>query len=176
MSQPRPTTRWTRLILLAASVVVAVVAMPSVSPAPSAAPQGQQPAAMAAQASTPKAPAATQVVRVPARAEDAGQRAFIDPKTGKLREPEPEEIAALKPSAAVTSPGTLAAAVEFKEGPGGAVGMVVPEELLSYSVATINPDGTVSTACVDGKKAAEAAVRAPKPTQAGARKEHDHDR
>jgi hypothetical protein len=29
---------------------------------------------------------------------------------------------------------------------------------------------------VTGKKAADAAVRAPKPTQAGARKEHDHDR
>ena len=176
MSQARPTTRWTRLVLLAACVIVAVAAMPSISPAPGAAPLGQEPAAQAAPAPAPKATAPAQAAPAPALAAGAGQRAFIDPKTGQLREPEPGEIAALNAAAARTAPGTLAAAVELKAGPGGAVGMMVPEELLSYSVATISPDGSVSMACVDGKKAADAAVRAPKPTQAGARKEHDHDR
>lgn len=154
--------------------------MLAVSSARSAAPQSQQPAqepASQAAAPAPKAPAPAQASPAQAApAEGAGQRVFIDPATGKIREPEPAEVAALEAAGARRTLRTLAAPSMLIEGPGDALGMSVPEDLMSYSVATINADGSVSMECVTGKKAADAAARAPKPTQTGARKEHDHDR
>ncbi len=180
MSRSRPITA-ARVLLVAAGAVLAVIGFLAVTAAPSLAPQGERARQAVAMPSAPQEPA----VKPPARqtppaapaspADELGQRAFIDPATGQLREPTPQEAAALAAAARRTL-GTLAAPVQLKQGPGGAVGMVVPDNLLSYSVATINPDGTVSMTCVTGKNAADAAVRAPKPDQAGARKEHDHDR
>jgi hypothetical protein len=55
--------------------------------------------------------------------------------------------------------------------------MAVPEDLMSYSVAAINPDGTVSTVCVTGKAKAEGIVKSPATAKKTTKKEdHNHDR
>jgi hypothetical protein len=180
MSRSRPITRGSlRVVLPAASVALAIVALLAVSTAPGIAAEGgqskqpdqkapaaQQPAAKQPKAKQPAAKAAPQ-------GGDSGQRAFIDPATGKLREPAPGESEAVKPAA------RRALRVEAPQeisGPGGAVGVAVPEDAMSYSVATIAPDGTVSTACVTGKAKAEAVVKSPATAKKTTKEEHNHDR
>lgn len=174
MSQSRPVTHGNlKVLLLAASVVLAVVALLAVSAAPVVAAQDGQ-----SKQSDQKQPAAKKpAVKAAPQAGGGGQRAFIDPKTGKLREAEPGEAEALQPLKLKTRKALAAPAPRMLSGPGGAVGMVVPEEAMSYSVATVNPDGTVSMACVTGKTKAEAIVKSPaKATKATKKEEHNHDR
>lgn len=96
-----------------------------------------KPAATAAKQSTPP--------QAPAQ----GMRVFIDPATGKIRAPEPEELRQLAPAAPAValrtdSPGTIL------RGPGNAIGMKVGDSQMVYSVATKNADGTISFECVTG--------------------------
>lgn len=93
-----------------------------------------------------------------------GARVFIDPATGKIREPEPEEVQALTPAAPTGAQATAAQAARRRaaaeapiSGPGGTVGMKLDDSFMVYSVATKNPDGSVSFECVTGPaKAAQA--------------------
>jgi hypothetical protein len=108
-----------------------------------------------------------------ARAGQAGMRVYVDPQTGQLREPTPEEAAAL--SAAIQADESLRtlAGPQQITGVGGAIGYRLDESFSSYSVATVKPDGSVSFECVTGDKAAKAAVSTG-ITVAG--KEHVNDR
>jgi hypothetical protein len=157
-----------RVLLMAAGAALAVIALLAVTSTPSLAAQADQAKKAAAQQSDPKKPVATP-------AGGSGQRVFKDPVTGQLRAPEPGEVEALQP---VARRAQQAAAVQQQiAGPGGAIGMAVPEEAMSYSVATLNPDGTVSTACVTGKAKAEAIVKSPAVAKKTTKKEeHNHDR
>jgi hypothetical protein len=183
MSQSRPITA-ARVLLLIAGVALAVIALLAVATAPGPASRGDQAtAAPASQSDHPAKPVEKQAAQakraMPAapatQAGDSGQRVFIDPATGKLREPEPGEIAALQPAAKRSL--RAAAAPEMLAGPGGAVGMAVSEDAMSYSVATVNPDGTLSTVCVTGKAKAEGIVKSPaKAKKTAKQEEHNNDR
>lgn len=109
----------------------------------------------------------------------AGQKAYIDPKTGRLRDAEHDDVLTAAPA-----PGAQRRAlrtVQAQEGqeilgPGGAVGMTVPEDLQTYLVATRTPDGRVVMEHTTGPKAAAGKTRAgAKAAQSGA-KEDRNDR
>ena len=181
MPRSRPITA-ARVLLVATGAALVVIGLLVFTAAPSFAPQGEQARQAAAKPPEPQKPAAkpseppTPAASPASPAGDSGQRAFIDPATGQLREPTPDEVAALE-AAAPRKPLTLASPPQFKQGPGGAVGMAVPEDLMSYSVAAINPDGTVSTVCVTGKAKAEGIVKSPATAKKTTKKEdQNHDR
>ena len=96
-----------------------------------------KPAATAAKQSTSPQPPAQ------------GIRVFIDPATGKIREPEQEEIRQLTPAAPAMA-AHMAASGASLQGPGNAVGMRLDDSQMVYSVATKNADGTISFECVTG--------------------------
>jgi hypothetical protein len=88
-------------------------------------------------------------------ASGGGNVVFIDPATGKIRQPNAAEIGRL-----IAPPAGKAFArppLTTKTGPGGAVGVVLDDSFDSYVVATKQLDGTVAIGCVTGgEKAAEA--------------------
>jgi hypothetical protein len=105
-------------------------------------------------------PSATPQAAAAPAAGGAGQQAFIDPRTGKLRPAEHDEVAAAG-GAAKTSRLARTAAVEPQTvyGPDGSVGVVVPEELQPYTVATKAPDGSITLQDAMGPTAAATLVR-----------------
>jgi hypothetical protein len=124
----------------------------------------------------------------------AGVRVFIDPVTGAIREPEPEELQSLSPPPAVA----VAAPQQFKHPngavgallgedqmvqqiakqtadsadlqllthPSGAEGVLLGEDQMVFSVVTIGPDGKVKMECITGKNNAETKVKAAPRTEA----------
>lgn len=93
---------------------------------------------------------------------------FIDPTTGKIRQPHAAEIGSLiRPQAAKP---LVSLPLATKTGPGGAVGVVLDSSFDSFVVATKKPDGTLAMDCVTGdNKAAEAVstgVKAASQTKA----------
>jgi hypothetical protein len=93
----------------------------------------------------------------------AGQQAFVDPTTGKLRPAEHDDAAALnaKASGARRLARTAQAAAEPQEFPteSGAMGIAVPDEVQPYTVATKTPDGRVVIEHVTGGKTAVKKVK-----------------
>ena len=111
-----------------------------------------------------------------------GLRVFIDPNTGKFREPTPEEAQALTPQRAPQTGdvrmGPLApeaAPLQEIVGPGGAVGVVLDERFMVNSVVRKNPDGSLSYDCITGDKNAAGAVTEGKGADKPARKEDRHE-
>jgi hypothetical protein len=98
----------------------------------------------------PGKPAATAAKQNPPQAPAQGVRVFIDPATGKIREPEPEEIQQLTPAAPAAARRSTAPSGAALHGRGGAVGMRLDDSQMVYSVATKNADGTISFECVTG--------------------------
>jgi hypothetical protein len=80
---------------------------------------------------------------------------FIDPATGKIRQPDPSEIGALTAPAGPVAPRTPATQLQ---GPNGAVGIKLSGESLTYMVVTKTPDGKLDMDCVTGEKTANARV------------------
>jgi hypothetical protein len=113
---------------------------------------------------------------------EAGQRVSIDPRTRELRPVEHDEIAAMKIAADAqrrARRARQASAAEPQEflGPGGAVGMAVPEDLLTFTVATKTPDGRIVVEHATGSKDTRAKVRASaKKSKKVDRKEERNDR
>jgi hypothetical protein len=117
----------------------------------------QQPAAPAPAQNVPATPALA-----PA-AEPAGQdgmRAFIDPATGQLRQPTPEEAAALHRFVlrALTIP-TTAQVVSY---PNGMLSALLGDEYMNDVVVRKNPDGTLSWVCVP-RPLSESVLNTPAP-------------
>jgi hypothetical protein len=82
----------------------------------------------------------------PASPSEAGIRVFIDPATGRIRQPtlaERRRIAASSKAARDRSGRTY----EVRTRPDGARIVKLDETFLMSVVATMNPDGTVSYAC-----------------------------
>ncbi len=81
------------------------------------------------------------VVRAHAGDAGAGMEAHVDPSTGRLV-PEPVDPGWRRPAIAA-----LPAPVEVRA-PGGGMMAVVPRQLASHLVATIEPDGSVKMDCI----------------------------
>lgn len=82
---------------------------------------------------------------------------FIDPATGKVRQPSAAEIGSLvSPSAGVTP--LVRKPLVTWTGPGGAVGVILDSSFDSYMVVTKKPDGKLAMKCVVGDKKADEAV------------------
>lgn len=117
----------------------------------------------------------------------AGQRAFIDPATGQLRQPEHEELAAIAAEAAAaparrTAERSAGAAAQMF-GTDGSVSSTVPEELHTFTVATRGPDGRIVIDHAQGRTNAARMVKAnsakntPRASVSGAQQKEDrHDR
>lgn len=147
---------------------------PSTPPA-QAVPTTTEPAVVAPQAAGPATRAAAGTTNAQNElVGSAGQRAFLDPKTRELRQPEADEVAALEPRRRALR----AARVEDRpeiQGVGGAVGLALTEDEMTSVVATKNADGTVTMEHVTGTKNADAAVRSKSKKPAVA-KEAKNDR
>jgi hypothetical protein len=94
---------------------------------------------------------------VPAQASPAGVVVFIDPATGKIRQPDASEIGGLTAPAGSVMP-KAPEPPTLIQGPGGAVGARLGEDSLTYMVVTKVPDGKLAMDCVTGDKAATARV------------------
>ena len=104
---------------------------------------------LAAQEKKPVAEKKTDKQTAPAA---GGMKAYIDPATGKLREPTTED---LRNEGAGPQAGTATTNLEMLRHSSGAVSVVLGPEHMSYSVAKRNDDGTLSTSCVEGEKKAQ---------------------
>jgi hypothetical protein len=150
---------------LTASAAVTPTATPaSASAADAGAGAG---AAVPSATMTASSPAAQPPAPTPAPAAPsaAGQRAFIDPVTGELRQPEHEELAAIAAQAAAAAPASRSAArtasvATASFGPDGSVDAVVPEDLHTFTVATRGPDGRIVIEHAQGQANAAKLVKA----------------
>lgn len=104
-------------------------------------------------------PQAAQQEKQAAQPATGGFRAFIDPATGKLRDPEPAEAAALGNQVSLsTLSAPLPSPVYLR---GGGVGVRLRESQMVYSVARIGRDGKLVMDCVTGREQAEALLKKP---------------
>lgn len=74
----------------------------------------------------------------------SGMVAAIDPETGELTEPTPEQMRALRPSAAAPH---KSGRIEITELPDGTILGKLDESFLHYSIAHIDADGTLHSDC-----------------------------
>jgi hypothetical protein len=134
------------LAIVIAAVVSASFALAQQAPPPpdaKKAPEAEKKAAPPP--GTPSAPSA------------GGLVVFIDPVTGKVRQPDAAEIGSLVPPPAAVTPLVEKPLVTWT-GPGGAVGVVLDSSFDSYMVVTKKPDGKLAMECVVGDKKADEAV------------------
>lgn len=82
------------------------------------------------------------------------QTLFVDPATGLPRDPTPEELQALQKVTTDTSPPP-----EPTYSVTGAPGLILTDEQMTYTVATKNPDGTVTVEHAGGRNEADRLVR-----------------
>jgi len=82
-------------------------------------------------------------------ADKSGAMVFIDPVTRQIRQPTEAEIAALA-TASTANANTAQTAPQptLIQGPGGAVGLKLGADSLSYMVVTRTPDGKLVMDCV----------------------------
>lgn len=92
-----------------------------------------------------------------------GMRVFIDPRTGQIRQPDPEELQIVS-SQLVEAPQRIVSST-------GLDGLRLTENQMIYSVARKNPDGTVTFDCVDGRPAAVRVLEQPAQSKTAASKE-----
>ena len=121
----------------------------------------QQPAKAPANPAEAAKPTPQPAPQQPAQA--GGLVVFIDPATGKIRQPDAAEIGTLSGTPAPANAGGANAPavarrqvdrpVEFR-GVGNIRGIKLGEDSLSYMVVTKTPDGKLAEACVTGDKAA----------------------
>jgi hypothetical protein len=93
-----------------------------------------------------------------AKDQAAGQQAAVDAKTGKLRQPTPDEEKELNEAMKKLfdrQPEGLKTTY-FAD---GTVMVALPEAFMEVSVIKINPDGSQSVECVTGMKAAEESLK-----------------
>jgi hypothetical protein len=88
----------------------------------------------------------------------AGQRAYIDADTKRLRPAFPEELAA-DAKAASAAAATEAAAPVVTVSETGATGVALDDSTMSYAVAHVEADGSVKQDCVENQPNEAAALR-----------------
>jgi hypothetical protein len=87
----------------------------------------------------------------------SGQQVAVDEKTGRLRKPTQEEIDALVAGMKLND---SAEGLKTNLIGNGTVVMDLEGRFENATIAKINPDGTLSTACVNNAKGAEAFLKA----------------
>ncbi len=103
---------------------------------------------------------------------NAGMRAYVDPVTKTLRAGTPDDFAAeaaaapaAKSLAATKNVAKRSAALSVEANSvgttaaDGTVSVMLDESYMSYSVATVKPDGTVKQDCVEGQPNSKAALK-----------------
>ena len=84
----------------------------------------------------------------------------IDPQTGEIGLPTPEEAAELEKAA--TGPlDHSSEGLQVVRHPDGHLSVDLQGRFMSYSVARLGPDGRIHMQCVSGEKAAREALCAP---------------
>ena len=167
--KPKTKSRLALIVALAALLAAAALALtsrPAAGPeavARTTAPQGV-PAPHAPAASRSGGPAAPNAAPVANSQASAGMRAYIDPVTGQLREPEQEELAAAEAERSARSVACPPAA--DSESPeldiplaGGGVARPVGDDTL-VTAATIGADGTLQVEHAQGGASALSKVAA----------------
>ena len=79
-----------------------------------------------------------------------GMRAAIDPVTGALREPSAAEGRAMSRIAKQQAAGKKQKRLRVRRFSSGMVSVILNEDYMDASLATLNPDGTVRMDCVHG--------------------------
>ena len=169
------------LVMLVGVAAAAAWQTTTTTPMPAPATAVPVPALPQSAASTPPTLPLRHVSANPAQTQtpvgSAGQRAYVDPKTGRLRPVEHDDAIAAESQTIQRRAGLArqATAAEPQEiqGPGGAVGMEVPEELMTFTVATRTPDGRVVLQHATGIKEAQAKARAGASKAAGGEVRND---
>lgn len=94
-----------------------------------------------------------------------GMVVVVDPATGQIKAPTPAEIGtAIGPSPQAD---TLPIALPTIQGPGGAIGLKLPDSSLMYTVVTRTPEGKLASDCVQGDQAAVSKVTAGEASKSG---------
>lgn len=93
-------------------------------------------------------PAEPATADAPAGVAAAGMLAFRDPVTGELRPPTEAELAAIRPQLEALF-NQSSEGLEQIELPDGSVGVDLQGRFATAVVATVGPDGTVTTRCVN---------------------------
>ena len=120
-----------------------------------------------APADAKKAAAAPQPAAKPAPALAPSMVVTRDPATGKIRPATAEEIRALN----ALRPQAVLAAPQVVVLPDGTKMLTLGEESMSYAVVRRNPDGTITETCVQGARAAAAALKPPSGSSAPRKEE-----
>ncbi|HQR45871.1 MAG TPA: hypothetical protein PLB02_05255 [Thermoanaerobaculia bacterium] len=100
----------------------------------------------------------------------AGMKAFIDPATGQLREPTPEEAAAAARLTRLVRAGVTAEPKAVVH-PNGMVSAELGEEYMNDVVVRKGPDGKLSMACVPHAESPKALDKPAPPAKAELEKE-----
>ena len=121
---------------------------------------------------------AQQQAQAPASAQSqAGMVAVRDAQTGKLRPATPDELKALRarnPAPAALAAGTPPQHQSLAPRRDGTRGVRLGDRTMVYDVVTRGADGKLSSECVHGAAAAEAALGAGAPAT-DAHEEHIHE-
>ena len=121
-------------------------------------------------------------VAVPAQAEDAAEKTYepmtvlgmqvhIDPETGELRTPTPEEAAALSAQMQQMFGSAAAAEPELVYHKNGMISAELDFGSMDFSVVRIAGDGAPVFDCVDGAGAAAELAATPAPNSVGPEEE-----
>ncbi len=89
----------------------------------------------------------------------AGFRAYIDPDTGLLTEPSPEDVTALDAAMPAQTRKPARKAFSIVHLAGGGVAIRLDEQTMSYSIVRRADGGRLVEACVTGEDLAEKLVR-----------------
>ena len=103
-------------------------------------------------------PPAAHATTAPDAGAESGLRAFRDPSTGKLREPTHEEVQALEVQDRF-KPRRLSRGFQMTQLPNGAVGAMVGESFMSFSVVRRVDGRELAEACIMGEAQALAWLR-----------------
>lgn len=108
------------------------------------------------------APKSQRVVVNQVRVNDDGLKVFIDPATGKVRQPTPGEVQALDQALASLGDKSLKniRATQYAD---GTVSIALNGAFMNSAVVRVNPNGTVSQACTDDAAAAAAFMNGGAP-------------
>jgi hypothetical protein len=91
----------------------------------------------------------------------AGQKVHIDPHTGKIKDPDPEDDKALSDTFRQTL--KPAAPLQPVRLPNGALMVDLQEQVMDSTVVRRGPDGRLTMECISGLKNASEAVQNEKP-------------
>jgi hypothetical protein len=104
----------------------------------------------------------------PAAVNASGSIVFVDPVTRKVRKPSASEIGAQRSQSQAARAARPATAPVLIHGPGAAVGILLDDSDMSFTVATRKADGKIAVDCVTGPDAADRAAKSPQPAKAAA--------